>query len=137
MPKPKIAFVDFETEAIAPRPDYPPRPVGVAIRRPQDRKSKYYAWGHPIGNNCTEAEALAALREVWESDWFVSMHNAKFDLAVAEEKLGLAVLPWQRVHDTMVLAYLVDPHAKKIGLKELAEERLGVPPTERDAVRDW
>ena len=137
MLKPKISFVDFETEAIGPRPEYPPRPVGVAIRRSKDRKSRYYSWAHPVNNNCTEADAINALKEVWDSSDCVSFHNAKFDLDVAEEHLGLSSLPWSRVHDTMVLAYLANPHAKRIGLKELAEQRLGIPPTERDEVRDW
>lgn len=137
MPKRKVAFVDFETDGIQARPEYPPRPVGVAIRFPEASKSRYYAWGHPTENDCTVGEAVDALKKVWNSSWDVSFHNAKFDLDVAAEHLGLPMLPWDRVQDTMVLAYLADPHAKKIGLKELAERRLGVPPTERDAVRDW
>lgn len=133
----KLIYLDFETEEIQARPSYPPRPVGVALRWPKERKSRYMAWGHPTGNNCTEQEAKIELQKVWDSRLHVSMHNAKFDLAVATEKLGLPMLPWWLVHDTMVLAYLVDPHAKKIGLKELAESRLGLPPTERDEVHEW
>lgn len=138
MAKAKTAYVDFETDEILPRPDYPPKPVGVSIRLPGSRASKYYAWGHPTENNCTEEQAHAALKEVWDtSTWEVAFHNAKFDLDIAEEHLGLPMLPWSRIQDTMVLAYLIDPHAKKIGLKELAHNRLGLEPSERDAVREW
>jgi len=77
------------------------------------------------------------LSEVWNSGDKVAFHNAKFDLDVAKIHLGLAVLSPDRLHDTMILAYLVDPHAKQIGLKQLAESRLGLPPTERDDVREW
>lgn len=133
----RVSFVDFETEAIDQRPRYPPVPVGVSIRRPGRTKSKYFAWGHPTGNNCTQHEAVKALTEVYASNDAISFHNGKFDLDVGQTHLGLPMLPASRVHDTMVLAYLVDPHAKMIGLKELAESRLGVPPTERDDVREW
>ena len=30
----RVFFADFETEAIAPRPEYPPRPVGLALIAP-------------------------------------------------------------------------------------------------------
>ena len=40
-----LAQVDFETEAIAGAYP-PPRPVGVALRLPGERRSTYYAWGH-------------------------------------------------------------------------------------------
>lgn len=134
----KVAFVDFETTAILPRPEYPPVPVGVAIRLPTWKKSRYMAWGHPTENNCTKAEAAKTLKEIYKDEALcIAYHHAKFDTDVGEEHLGLKPLRWDRVHDTMVLAYLVDPHAKKIGLKELAESRLGIPPTERDDVREW
>jgi len=134
----KVGFVDFETEEIKPRPEYPPKPVGVAIRKPGAKKSRYYAWGHPTGNNCTREQAIAALREVWDDPNIeISFHNGKFDTDVAETHLGLPMLPWHRIHDTMVLAFLIDPHAKEIGLKELAQSRLGIDPEERDAVREW
>ena len=34
------AVIDFETEAIQPRPDYPPTPVGVSIL--ENGVAKYY-----------------------------------------------------------------------------------------------
>jgi hypothetical protein len=52
------SIVDFETHAIGRRPKYPPEPVGVAIALP-GRKARYLAWGHPVGNNCTEEQAQA------------------------------------------------------------------------------
>jgi DNA polymerase-1 len=133
---PEIVYLDFETEAIGPRPkEYPPKPVGVALL--QNGASKYFAWGHTIENTCSYAEGLAALKKVWDSDAEIVCHNAPFDISVACEKMGLPELPWHRVHCTQIMAFLVDPHAKSLALKDLAEERCGMPPAERDAVRDW
>lgn len=130
----KPITVDFETMGIEPRPDYPPTPVGVAIKRP-GRKARYYAWGHLTANNCVKDDAQRALREVWDQP--LLFHHAKFDLDVAEVHLGLAPPPWDRVHDTVYLAFLDDPHAKRIDLKSTAHRLLDWPPDERDVVADW
>lgn len=128
--------VDFETEAIEDRPKYPPVPVGVSIKWP-GQAARYYAWGHPSGNNSTLEKAKRALLDVWESGREVLFHNAKFDLDVAEVHLGLPMLPWHRVHDTLYLLFLKDPHALDLKLKPSAERILGMPPEEQDAVKDW
>ena len=46
-------FLDFETEAIGPRPEqYPPQPVGLAVLdRTHQFETKYWAFGHD--HNCT------------------------------------------------------------------------------------
>ena len=128
--------IDFETHAIQPRPDYPPRPVGVAIKR-RGRPARYYAWGHPEGNNCTFEEGYAAVGVALTAGQPIVMHNAKFDLAVADEALCHPVPPRGLIHDTMILAHLCNPYEPTFGLKPLAEKHLNLPPTERDAVRDW
>ncbi len=134
----RTVVIDFETHAIANRPTYPPEPVGVAILDPSIDKCVYMAWGHPNGNNCQISDAVELLRLYWaDPSCELVFHNAKFDLAVAHEKLGLPELPWWRVHDTMFLLFLADPHAKSLGLKEAAEEYLGWAPEERDTVADW
>ena len=49
--------IDYETFGIVGNPIAdPPTPVGVSIKY-DDSPSKYWAWGHPSGNNCTEAQA--------------------------------------------------------------------------------
>jgi DNA polymerase-1 len=128
--------VDFETEGIQARPKYPPRPVGVAIRWPggDGAITEYLAFAHPNGvNNATFEEAGRALRKAWR--YPVVFHNAKFDTEVAHAAWGLQ-LPHE-YHDTMILAYLREPHAPSFGLKPLTERWLGMPPTQQDAVRDW
>jgi DNA polymerase I-like protein with 3'-5' exonuclease and polymerase domains len=133
--------IDFETMPIGQRPlHYPPKPVGVAIKWP-GQPSRYWGWGHPGKNNCTPQEGLQALKEAWywaaDNGTTLLFHNSKFDVAVACEALGLPMLPWAQYHDTLFLAYLADPHAASLGLKELAEDLLEWPPDERDAVADW
>lgn len=128
--------LDFETDKIENRPHYPPKPVGLAIRWP-DGESEYMSWGHPSGNNCTLEDVLEVLEDIWDSDLPILFFNGKFDLAVAYEKLGLPALPWDRIHDAMFLAFLADPHAKKLDLKSLAENMLGWPPEERDAIAEY
>jgi DNA polymerase-1 len=132
----KPVTVDFETFGIEARPDYPPQPVGVAIQWP-GRKPTYYAWGHPTGNNCSLEQARAVLYAAWQHPGGVLFHNAKFDLDVAETYFGMTRLPWQRVHDTMLLLFLHDPHSPAFALKPSSEALLGMPSEERDEVRDW
>lgn len=136
MEAPPAIAIDFETHPIESRPHYPPHPVGVSIKWP-GQPSHYYAVSHATGgNNATPEQAHAALRAAWKSDLPLLFHNAGFDVAVACERLGL---PWPdplRVHDTLFLAYLHNPH-QKIALKPLAERLLGWPPEERDDVAGW
>lgn len=132
----KLAIVDFETDAIANRPAYPPEPVGVSIKTP-GQTAHYFAWGHPTGNNCDKSAAVQVLKNLWRSDTELVFHNAAFDIAVAWERLSLPLLPWHRIHDTMILAFLHDPHASTISLKPLAEKHLNMPSTERDDLREW
>jgi len=129
-------FVDFETHPIESRPAYPPKPVGVSIRWP-GKKGIYHAWGHPTGNNCTEKAGTGAVQLAYQSGLPICFHHGKFDVDVAQTHLGLAVPPHDRLHDTMLLAYLDNPYARSYGLKDLALSRCDVAPTERDELRAW
>lgn len=130
-----LVALDFESEGIDTRPNYPPNPVGLAVYA--DGNLPYYmAWGHPTANNAFREFATMELAGYLEDPASeLIFHNAPFDCSIIEEKLGL-VVPWERVHDTMLQAFLLDPFGE-LSLKPLAELHLGEPPTERDAVRDW
>ena len=133
----EIVTYDFETKAIEGRPVYPPAPVGVSIGYGH-APPRYYGFGHLSGgNNCTEAEARAALEKAWMSGAVMLAHNQKFDCAVATERWGLPMLPWDRMADTMFLIFLLDPHARTTALKPLAQDMLGMPPEEQDEVARW
>jgi DNA polymerase-1 len=126
--------LDFESEAIAPRPDYPPQPVGLAIKN-GIKEGVYIDFGHPDENKWSEQEAKFHAEACLTTGDDLLFHNANFDCSILEEKWGLTV-PWGRVHDTMVMAFLLDPHGE-LSLKPLAEQHLSMPPEERDAVADW
>lgn len=133
----RIVVLDFETHRIEPRPKYPPEPVGIAIRAVRGQPM-YLSWGHPSGNNTTREAAIDVLRRLWDDEQIQFVfHNASFDLSVMYERLGLPVLPWHRVHDTMFLLFLYDPHSKSLGLKQASEALLDWPPEERDEVHEW
>ena len=133
----RATTVDFETFAIESRPSYPPKAVGVAIRGPNG-VSKYFSWAHPHGgNNSTLAEVKKELASIARGTGPVLMHNAKFDLCVWYEGLGVKLPAWDRIHDTLPMLFLSDPRAPTYELKPAAERLLGEPPAERDAVIDW
>lgn len=135
-----IITVDFETKKILPRPDYPPKPVGMAVKE-DSKKAVYYAWGHPAQNNCDATKAKSILQEIWHrasgGEAALLFHNAKFDIDVAETFMKCPRLPWTCYHDTLFLLYLDDPRAMTYALKPSAERILGLKPEERDAVKDW
>lgn len=136
MNPPPVITLDFETLPIQQRPEYPPKPVGVAIKWPGE-VGRYYAWGHATGNNCSRDEADMELNRCRESGLQHLFHNAKFDCAVAEENFWTYPLRWQATHDTLFLAYLCDPHARSMGLKPLAADLLNWPADEQDELHDW
>jgi DNA polymerase I len=134
----RTAVIDFETKGIERRPDYPPVPVSVSIKDPKRSAPKFLAWGHPTNNNCQLNHARATLLDYWvDPDVELVFHNAKFDLDVAETHLDLPLPDWRRVHDTLLLGYLYNPHARRLDLKSLAHDILDMPPEERDLVKEW
>ncbi len=137
MRAPTVGTVDFETKRIQDRPRYPPEPVGVSIQMPGERKTRYYAWGHPTDNNCTLAEGKRAVQAAWKSGHPLLFQNGKFDVDVAETWMGVKPLPWDMLHDTMFLLFFDDPHAPNHSLKPSAKRILGMEPEERDAVAEW
>lgn len=134
---PEFILLDYETDPILSRPEYPPRPHAYAIKWPRDKKSRGRAWGLSDGNNCTKSEAQAELKEAWRSGLPIVAQHGKFDFEVSEKFFGLPLLPWERMHDTEYLLFLSDPHARSLALKESAERILKIPPDERNELKDW
>lgn len=137
MKSPDVYVLDFETEGIQARPLYPPKPVGFSVIEPGKTKAVYYGWGHPTGNNCSFKDAQRILAAMWKSRAPILCHNAKFDIDVAQTHMEVGAISWERVHDTQYLLFLHDPHAPSLSLKPSSERLLGMPPEERDAVKDW
>lgn len=132
----KLGALDYETDPIAPRPDYPPEPVGCALFA-EGKRPLYLAWGHPTGNNVSKSDAKRQIR-AFIKEHFVICHNLPFDHDVGETRLGLPVLGKARgFHDTEILAYLNDPREESLALKKLADKHLNMPPDEQTELRDW
>lgn len=130
-----IWTIDLETHAIDFTSNRMPTPVGLAVRPPTGG-SYYLAWGHPTGNNATLEQAVAFVATL--AGKVLLGHNlAKFDVPVMQEHLGLGAVDPRLVHDTMLQAYLIDPNVPQIGLKWLAENWLGMPADDQEAMQDW
>jgi DNA polymerase-1 len=126
--------LDFETDGITRRPEYPPRPSGVALEYP-DRKTAYVSCGHP-GSRHTMEQVGAAVKDAMSGRYGpVLMHNSIFDLDVAETWFGAR--PAQGFEDTLYLAFLNEPHAETLALKPTSERLLGLKPDERDSLTEW
>jgi DNA polymerase I-like protein with 3'-5' exonuclease and polymerase domains len=124
-----LAYVDFETEPIEGWP--PPKPVGVAILLP-GKPPQYFSFGHPTGNTVLFETAARMLRWVF-GNFRVVMHNARFDLLIADYHFGAR--PLRGFEDTLILSFLGNPYTAH-GLKEQAAA-LGVPPDEQDQLHGW
>ena len=110
----RIVTIDFESEGIEQRPDYPPKPVGVSVKI-GGKRSEYLAWGHPTENNCDREHAVKVLRSLWSDaaagKHKLLFHNSKFDVDEAETHMGCPRLHWSCYHDTLFQLFLDDPHA--------------------------
>ena len=130
--------LDFETEGIEARPDYPPVPVGLAIYDPlSEFPDGYHAFGHVIGNNTTKEKVHDILAKIYASGRPVLFHNAMFDLDVIETHFGLPIPDHHWIHDTLILAFLHDPHVDSLSLKDLVVTYQIAQPEERDELKAW
>lgn len=132
----KLGALDYETEAIQDRPIYPPVPVGVSLYAEGERPS-YLAWGHPTQNNITKRDAVRKIKAFIKSHETIC-HNLAFDHDVGATHLAAPIIgKAPAVHDTEILAYLVDPRSPSMALKKLADLWLNMPPDEQTALREW
>lgn len=135
---PPVISCDFETHGIEARPKYPPKPVSLALKWPDQREYKLMSWGHEAGdNNCTEKEARGAYLQARNSKYAMLFQNGSFDQDVAETHWDIPLLPWDKTHETMYLLFLWDPHAPSLALKESAHRILGIAPEEQDHLKEW
>jgi DNA polymerase I-like protein with 3'-5' exonuclease and polymerase domains len=133
--------IDFETYPIVKGSPAPPTPVGVSIKV-DDEPSTYYAWGHIENDKLSKLNTCSfeiAAKQLWHvalDNNELLFHNAKFDLAVLNHYFGISPESCN-INDSMILAYLNDAREPSLALKELIVKHCGVPPDERDELRDW
>jgi DNA polymerase-1 len=77
------------------------------------------------------------LSQIWDTNDKIICHNSKFDLRVALEHFGLPVPNPNRIIDTMIMMYLIDPREASLSLKPLTEKYCGMPPEEQDNLNKW
>ena len=131
--------LDIESKKIEKGRPLRPVPVGVALGIPQPDGSNqrlYLAWGHPSGNNCTKEQAREALLKYWD-EVFITHNGIIFDIPVLAFHLDLPERDPLLTHDTLFAAYLNNPHARSLSLKDLAEDWLGIAPDEQQDMYDW
>lgn len=147
----EYAVKDYETKAIERRPNYPPESVGCSLKLPGEPTATYYAWGHEpdlrgelFGREktkgvvyCSKEQFARRVKDLNRSGLPVLYQNGKFDTDVEEKDFGVPLPPWEKIHDTLYLIFLYDPHADTFSLKPSAERILGIKPEERDRLRDW
>jgi len=132
-----LVAYDTETMPIEELPEYPPKPIGLSIYV-EGQEPRYICWGHMSDNNGTEDEAKQLLALYWNNSQVeLVAHNDPFDSLVAHVHWGFSLTERTIAHDTMVMAFLCDPHALNYQLKPLAKKLLGMEPEEKDEVADW
>jgi hypothetical protein len=132
----KPIFLDFETKGIEARPKYPPKPVGLAIYDPEGQyPNGYHAFGHFHGNTTTQSAVRQILVDIYNGSRSICFHNAMFDLDVIDTHFDLPIPTPARIHDTLILAFLHDPHVRSLSLKDLVVTWNLAEPNERDELK--
>lgn len=131
--------LDIESHKIVKGAPLRPVPVGVALGIPQPDGSTqrlYLAWGHPEGNNCTKEQARAVLEKYWD-EIFITHNGLIFDIPDLAYHFDLPERDPLLTEDTLFAAYLYNPHARSLSLKDLANDWLGIAPDEQQDMYDW
>lgn len=132
--------LDIESKAIIKgAPIEKATPVGVALGIPREdglTRRLYLAWGHPEGNNCTKEEAREVIRKYWDRP-LLTHNGCGFDVPNLASYFDLPERDPTLTHDTLFAAYLNNPHARSLRLKDLANDLCGIAPDEQKDMYDW
>jgi DNA polymerase I-like protein with 3'-5' exonuclease and polymerase domains len=123
-----IYTIDFETLPIVSGSSSTPEPIGVSIKF-NSNPSCYYDF-----DDENTLEYLISI--VDKPDNMLVYHNAAFDVRVQFQNMGIRI-PYHRIYDTMIAAFIIDPREDSLGLKELAQKYCGIPNTEQDELQQW
>ncbi len=116
---PLLAF-DFESTSADP---LTAKLVGMAVSW-RSGTGAYIPVGHQFGSQLRWAEVQEALAPIMANPHVAKVaHHAKFDLLLARRH-GLVIEG--ALHDTMIMAWVLDPGRRHLGLKPLALSELGV-----------
>lgn len=125
-----MLIIDFETYPITDEQPHPV-PVGLALK---DAKGSRYIRG---GMHKLRYVLKASISALPAGQPIVAHNGVGFDWQVAFKHLGVDLFACgHRLDDTLVLAFLDDPY-RRLALKTLAHQLLGIPPDEQDALKAW
>lgn len=116
----RVLAIDFETTSTDPTNT---KLVGMSVSWGSGLGA-YLPIGHQFGSQLRWALVLESLSPVMSNPQVLKVaHNAKFELLVAR-RYGLVLEG--TLHDTMIMAWVLDPGRRHLGLKSLALSELGV-----------
>lgn len=125
-----MLVIDFETHPITDAEPHPV-PVGLALK---DTKGSRYIRG---GAYQLRAALRSAIDRLPKGRPIVAHNGVGFDWQVAFKHLSVDLFDCGRpLADTLVLAFLDDPY-RRLALKTLAQQLLGIPPDEQDRLKAW
>ncbi len=114
-------LISFDTETTS-TDEMQAELVGISLAIEEGR-GYYIPIGHKSGQNLPAEQVIEALRAPLTNPKIGKIaHNAKYDYIVLA-RYGIKVAPL--VFDTMIAEFVVDPGSRNLGLKNLAEARLG------------
>ena len=115
----KMIAVDTETTSVDPNLA---ELVGISLSIDPGR-GYYLPVGHRSGSQLSLDAIIAALRPALENSSIEKVgHNIKYDYIVLARH-GLRIKPL--AFDSMIAEWIIDPSSRNLGLKNLAEVRLG------------
>ncbi|RIK54985.1 MAG: DNA polymerase I [Chloroflexi bacterium] len=117
----KAKVISFDTETTGTE-EMLAELVGISLSV-KEGQGYYIPVGHNAGNNLPLKKVIEALAPAMTNPKIGKLaHNAKYDYIVLARH-GLTVSPL--AFDTMLAEFIVDPSSRNLGLKNLAQFRLG------------
>lgn len=117
----RVELISFDTETTSTN-EMQAELVGISLSV-HEGTGFYIPVGHNNNRNLPVEQVITALRgPMTNPEIGKAAHNAKYDYIVLA-RYGLTVTPL--TFDTMIAEFVVDPGSRNLGLKNLAEVRLG------------
>jgi hypothetical protein len=143
------AIIDFETNPVEQRPKYPPDPVGLASASCRGnavlrgvgarlRQRDLRAQGQQAAQGGRRSQEVGdpappRIGQVRRACWATTSPSS----TPRSPRAWASRFQTSKIRDSLFSRFIVDPRAKSLSLKPAAEEVLGEPPEERDAVYEW
>ena len=126
----KAEHISFDTETSSTNPITADL-VGISLA--VNEKAGYYIpVGHQSGNQLSLDQVIDALKPAFTNEDIKKIgHNLKYDYIMLKRN-GIDTAPMS--FDTMIAQFLIDPTSRRLGLKDMAENYLGIEMTKIEAL---